>query len=85
MITIDDTLKYLRESLANFSEHDVCRRVNEKLETANYAIEGDFVKALDDEEMAYLNDLLEKEINYVRNVQNDIRVKEWSEVYELLI
>ncbi|WP_164670414.1 sporulation protein [Virgibacillus doumboii] len=81
---MDDTLKYLRESLANYSEHELCQQINQKLESADYDSEGDFVKTLDDREMAYLNDVLEREINYAKNVQNDIRVSELNEVYELL-
>lgn len=39
---------------------------------------------LDEEESAYLNSLLEQEINYAENAQDDVRVRELNEIYELL-
>ncbi|MFB4166987.1 sporulation protein [Virgibacillus sp. JSM 102003] len=77
-------MNYLRESLANYSENDMCQRIGKKLETEGYKNEVEFVRNLDEEEMAYLDSVLEKELAYARNVENDIRVKELTEVYELL-
>lgn len=84
MRVIDNTLNYLRESLANYSENDMCQKIDKKLETEGYKNEGEFVRNLDEEEMAYLDSVLERELAYARNVENDIRVKELTEVYELL-
>lgn len=84
MKPIDQTLDYLRESLSNYIENDMCQQIYRKLESGNYAGEGKFVEDLNDDEMAYLNEVLEREISYAKNVQHDSRVKELNEVYELL-
>ncbi|WP_099157796.1 sigma-G-dependent sporulation-specific acid-soluble spore protein CsgA [Virgibacillus ndiopensis] len=81
---MDNTLEYLRESLSNYIESDICRQIYQKLERGNYKGEGEFVEDLNDDEMQYLNAMLEREINYAKNVQHDNRVKELNEVYELL-
>lgn len=85
MRVIDNTLNYLRESLANYSENDMCKQINKKLDMKKYKNENEFVKNLDEEEIAYLNSVVEKELKYAKSVQNDIRVKELTEVYEQLI
>ncbi|MGY0693780.1 sporulation protein [Virgibacillus sp. FSP13] len=82
---MDHTLDYLRESLSNYMENDLCQQIYEKMESGNYDGEEEFVRDLDDDEMSYLNAMLEREINYAKNVQNDSRVKELNEVYELLV
>ncbi|WP_439144721.1 sporulation protein [Virgibacillus salinus] len=84
MRIIDNTLNYLRESLANYSGNDMCQKIDKKLETEVYKNEVEFVRDLDEEEMAYLDSVLKNELAYARNVENDIRVKELTEVYELL-
>jgi hypothetical protein len=56
-----------------------------KLERNNYTSEGSFVKALDKEETTFLNDVLENELSYAKRVAYDERVKELTEVYELLL
>ncbi|WP_439649406.1 sigma-G-dependent sporulation-specific acid-soluble spore protein CsgA [Lentibacillus daqui] len=84
MKPIDHTLDYLRESLANYAEDDMGRQIIKKLESRHFSGEGAFVKALTDDEMVYLDRILDREIHYAKNVQNDIRVKELNEVHELL-
>ncbi|MFD1849913.1 sporulation protein [Oceanobacillus bengalensis] len=81
---MDNTLKYLRESLSNYSENELCRQILNKMESRQYSSEGKFVRDLDEEEMAYLDNVLDNELNYAKNVQNDVRVRELTEVYELL-
>nr|WP_077330043.1 sporulation protein [Virgibacillus siamensis] len=81
---MDTTLKYLRESLANYDGNKLSQQISEKLGSNEFSGEGDFVKSLTDEEMAYLIDVLEQEISYARSVQNDQRVTELNEVFELL-
>ncbi|WP_430732101.1 sporulation protein [Virgibacillus halodenitrificans] len=81
---IDYTLNYLRESLANYSENEMCQQIFQKLDEKIYSNEVMFVKALDEEEMTYLNDVLENELHYAKSVEHDQRVKELTEVYELL-
>lgn len=84
MNKIDYTLDYLRESLSNYKESEMCKQIVSKLESKSYTGECEFVKVLDEEEIQYLNDVLEQELKYAKNVQHDIRVKELTEVYELL-
>ncbi|MCG1029711.1 sporulation protein [Virgibacillus halodenitrificans] len=81
---MDYTLNYLRESLANYSENEMCQQIFQKLDEKIYSNEVMFVKALDEEEMTYLNDVLENELYYAKSVEHDQRVKELTEVYELL-
>ncbi|MFA1819838.1 sporulation protein [Virgibacillus oceani] len=84
MNSIDHTLKYLIEALSNYRANKLCQSVIAKLEKNNYKSEEMFVKALDEEETTYLNDVLENELAYAKRVQYDERVKELTEVYELL-
>ena len=84
MIIIDQTLQYLRESLSNYMENDVCQQILSKIEANNYTSEESFVSDLDGKEMDYLDMVLENELDYAKNVQNDTRVKELNEVYEQL-
>ncbi|WP_156288736.1 sporulation protein [Oceanobacillus salinisoli] len=81
---MDNTLKYLRESLANYSENEVCQHILKKIEQSHYENEEEFVEDLDEEEMAYLDNVLENELNYAKNVQSDERVQQLTEVFELL-
>lgn len=62
----------------------MCQHLVQRIESDQYASEEQFVRSLSEEEMAYLNDVLETELNYAKNVDNDVRVKELNEVYELL-
>jgi hypothetical protein len=55
-----------------------------KAERNKGAGEESFVKMLNEEEATYLNDVLENELAYAKRVQYDDRVKELTEVYELL-
>lgn len=50
----------------------------------HYENEGEFVKDLNDLEMDALNQVLEKEIKYAENEQDEKRTMELNEVYELL-
>ncbi|GAB3803259.1 sporulation protein [Virgibacillus kimchii] len=81
---IDPTLKYLMEALSNYSENELCQSIFAKLKTNIYTSEESFVKELNEEESTYLNDVLENELAYAKRVQYDERVKELTEVYELL-
>ncbi|MCI4136624.1 sigma-G-dependent sporulation-specific acid-soluble spore protein CsgA [Bacillus vallismortis] len=82
---MDVTLGYLRESLSNHLENEVCQRICKKMLAKRYVNEEDFVKDLDDNEMSFLNHVLEKEIKYAQNEQDQKRAKELNEVYELLL
>lgn len=85
MSLVDHSLMYLRESLSNYvEEDDLCQQIWSKLEDEDYEAESDFVEKLEEEEIVYLDTLLAKEINYAKNVQDEKRVKELNDVYELL-
>lgn len=81
---IANSLKYLLESLSNYEEDELSQYIFEKIEQVDYEAEIDFVEDLEEEEIEYLDSLLEREIKYAKNVQDDIRVRELSEIYELL-
>ncbi|MFD2042879.1 sporulation protein [Ornithinibacillus salinisoli] len=81
---MDDTLLYLRESLANYIENDLCKQIFQKIEQNNYESEEQFAEDLDDKEMSYLDSIVERELNYAKNVGDDTRVDQLTEVYELL-
>ncbi|MCD2496588.1 sigma-G-dependent sporulation-specific acid-soluble spore protein CsgA, partial [Staphylococcus aureus] len=55
---MDVTLGYLRESLSNHLENEVCQRISKKMLAKRYANEEEFVKDLDDNEMSFLNHVL---------------------------
>ena len=57
---------------------------NIRVSVKHYANEGEFVKDLNDLEMDALNQVLEKEIKYAENEQDEKRTMELNEVYELL-
>ena len=75
----------MRESLCNYEDDEQCQQIFKKLESKHYGTEGKFVLDLDEKEIAYLNSILNKELKYAKQVENDIRVKELNEVFELLL
>ncbi|MFC4559069.1 sporulation protein [Virgibacillus kekensis] len=85
MVNIDNTLNYLRESLANYSDQEMCNQIVRKIEMGKYTDENQFAKDLSEEEIAYLNSILENELDYARNAADDVRVKELTEMYEQLL
>lgn len=83
---MDKTLAYLRETMANYTEKDpIADRIYRKIENEKYGSEGDFVQDLTFKEERYLNKVLEWEIQYAKNEQDEIRAKQLNEVYELLL
>jgi hypothetical protein len=82
---MEQTIAYLREILANYTEKDpISKRIYSKIEAGNYTSEGDLVKDLTFEESNYLNGILPWEIQYAQNEQDDQRAYQLNEVYELL-
>ncbi|AZU65036.1 sigma-G-dependent sporulation-specific acid-soluble spore protein CsgA [Neobacillus mesonae] len=82
---MDRTLGYLRETLSNYTDdHTEGRHLYEKLTEGQYKSEGAFVRSLNQKEIDFLNKILHAEINYAQDVQDDRRVYELNEVYELL-
>ncbi|WP_425339510.1 sporulation protein [Lentibacillus salicampi] len=84
MRIIDNTLDYLLESLVNHRENDRAKQMIGKIKHNDFKSEEEFVRNLDEEEMAYLDAVVEKELNYARNAEDDVRAKQLKEVYELL-
>ncbi|MCM3588109.1 sigma-G-dependent sporulation-specific acid-soluble spore protein CsgA [Mesobacillus maritimus] len=82
---MEQTLAYLREILANYTEKDeTSRQIYRKLENGHYHSEGDLVRDLTFEETEYLNGILPWEIRYAKNEQDEQRAYQLNEVYELL-
>ncbi|WP_100408082.1 sporulation protein [Bacillus solitudinis] len=83
---MDTNLAYLRESLSNHVDnHEICQRIYNRLEQHSYENEEAFVNGLDDGEAEILNLILEKEIGYARQEEDEQRIAQLSGVYELLI
>ncbi|WP_096200632.1 sigma-G-dependent sporulation-specific acid-soluble spore protein CsgA [Bacillus sp. FJAT-45350] len=83
---MDNTLGYLRESLSNYTDDDqeLGNQIYKKLEQKSYQNEEDFIKDLNDIEMHYLNKVVSIELHHAQQEQDEKRVKELNEVYELL-
>lgn len=82
---MDVTLRYLQESLSNYTEkYQSCQSIYDKLKQNDYQNEFEFVNDLDEAEMEVLDLVLKKEINYAKKEQDEKRSQELNEVYELL-
>lgn len=85
VIILDTTLAYLRETLSNHLHHSAAQKIYKKLLENNYQSEGEFVRELEEREVNFLNKVLRDEIRYAEDEQDQIRVNQLNEVYELLI
>lgn len=82
---MDQSLGYLREILATYTEKDVVgKRLYNKISTHDYPTESKFVEDLNQEENQYLNQVLIDAIEYSNQEQDYERVHQLNEVYELL-
>lgn len=82
---MDNSIRYLRESLSNYTEEsEISSRIYEKIEENDYVSEEEFIEDLDENEIAYLDKLLAKEIRYATQAKDEIRAKELTEIYQLL-
>ncbi len=70
--------------MSNYSENELCQIIVKKMEQNQYGSEEQFVEDLEDDEITYLDNVLENELNYAKNVQNDERVQQLTEIFELL-
>lgn len=90
MARIENSLRYLKESFSNYLDEDdnenspICEQLLKKLEKNEYESENQFLNDLEEEEIEYLSFLLESEINYAHQAQDEIRLKELTEIYELM-
>lgn len=85
MIAIEQALLYLRESLANYvNDNKVSKKIYLKLRRGNYKNEQDFVEELTEREVFYLNKLLAQEMHYAKNNDDQVRLSQLNEIYELL-
>ncbi|WP_251554972.1 sigma-G-dependent sporulation-specific acid-soluble spore protein CsgA [Neobacillus muris] len=84
---MDQTLGYLREILSNYTDehHTGARQLYHKLMKGHYQSEESFVRDLTGSEIDFLNKILPDEINYAKQEQDEKRLRELNEVYELLI
>ncbi|HZG71358.1 MAG TPA: sigma-G-dependent sporulation-specific acid-soluble spore protein CsgA [Chondromyces sp.] len=82
---MDQTLSYLREVLSNYTDRsDKAQSIHKKLMKNSFKSEGEFVRALTQEESMFLDGILPDEINHANEVQDEKRAHELNEVYELL-
>lgn len=82
---MEQTIAYLREILANYTEKDdISRCIYRKIENGDYPSEGALVNDLTFKETEYLNKILPWEIQYAKNEQDEQRAYQLNEVYELL-
>lgn len=72
------------ESLSNYSENETCQRIMRKIYANTYESEELFVRDLDEQEMDYLDKVLEVELDYAKSAGDDVRLHELTEVFELL-
>ncbi|WP_394232313.1 sigma-G-dependent sporulation-specific acid-soluble spore protein CsgA [Niallia oryzisoli] len=82
---MDQSLEYLREILSGHTENDdVGKNLYHKISSHDYASEGNFVRALTQEENVYLNHILTEAIDYSKQEKDYVRARHLNEVYELL-
>ena len=82
---MDQSLGYLREILAGYTENDAMgKRLFDKISNRNYVTEGKFVEDLTQVENNYLNRVLVDAIKYANQEQDAERAHQLNEVYELL-
>ncbi|HWL23559.1 MAG TPA: sigma-G-dependent sporulation-specific acid-soluble spore protein CsgA [Ureibacillus sp.] len=82
---MDQSLGYLREILAGYTENDAMgKRLFDKVSNRNYVTEGKFVEDLTQVESNYLNRVLVDAIKYANQEQDAERAHQLNEVYELL-
>jgi hypothetical protein len=82
---MDKTLGYLRETLSNYTDdHTIGKRIYKKLMSRDFHSEEAFVRALNQEEINFLERILFDEINYANQEQDAKRAWQLNEVYELL-
>lgn len=85
VITMDNTLGYLRETLSNYTDdHTDGGNIYRKLSEGQYSSEGDFVRQLNQKEINFLNKMLPEEIKYAKEEKDEKRAHELNEVFELL-
>jgi hypothetical protein len=83
---LDTTLAYLREILSNYTEdHALSKQIYSKLEETENQHELSFVRALDEDEAHFLNEILPQEIQYALDELDFTRMTELNHVYELLV
>jgi hypothetical protein len=82
---MDQNLAYLREVLSNYTEDNgTMREIYQKIEHGNFPSEGAFVRALSEEEIRSLENILDNEINHANEAGDLERGYQLNEVYELL-
>ncbi|MGM8365767.1 sporulation protein [Virgibacillus sp. W0181] len=85
MIKIKRSIRYLRESLSNYTEEDnISSRIYDKMEHNNYEDIEVFIEGLEEDEILYLDGFLEKEIKYAQQASDELRAQELTEIYSLL-
>ena len=82
---MDQTLGYLREILAGYTEtYPLSQKIYQRIEEGKYHSEGSFVRDLTMEEIEFLNKILPEAIEYAKEELDNKRAYQLNEVYELL-
>ncbi|MFB6467100.1 sigma-G-dependent sporulation-specific acid-soluble spore protein CsgA [Cytobacillus sp. Hz8] len=83
---MDRTLGYLREILSNYMDRDsISQHIYKRIQKYSYHSEDEFIRDLQEEEIAFLNKILPDEIKHANEVNDRKRAYQLNEVYELLI
>lgn len=83
---MEKTLAYLREIVSNYIEYhdDTPRHIYRKLTKKPYKSEEEFVRDLSQKEIAFLDQILPREMRYAMDERDFERMYQLNEVYELL-
>jgi coproporphyrinogen III oxidase len=82
---MDQSVGYLREILAGHTENEsMGKRIFDRISNRDYSSELEFVRDLSTGEAEYLDQILKEAIDYSKQEQDEERVRQLTEVYELL-
>lgn len=70
--------------MSNYEDDKRARKLFKRLSNQQYDNEDEFVESLESEDIQYLDSIMETEIRYAKQAQDEKRLKELNEVYEQL-
>lgn len=82
---MNQPLGYLKEVLSNYTERThIAQSIYEIIKQYDFTTEEEFVSKLSNEQINFLDKILPDEINHAMEVQDEVRVAQLNEVFELL-
>ncbi|WP_025028539.1 hypothetical protein [Caldalkalibacillus mannanilyticus] len=82
---MEQTLGYLRESLSNWVERDpTAQHLYQKIEQKSYHDNANFIEDLDEKERTYITEMLQYEMDYAKNEQDQVRYDALRSIFDLL-